>query len=65
MTRKKALKINSLLLRIEAYEALISEITCLETLPELYSSGDKELEKDLTAVVQSRLNIALQELEEM
>lgn len=66
MTREKALQVDQLLVTIEAYEALIEEISNLDTLREIareYTDGN--LEEELLAVVQARLNQLLKELEEM
>lgn len=66
MTREKALEANRLLVRIESYEALIDEISGLDTLAEIsMSSGGSDLEDELIAVVQARLDQALKELEEL
>lgn len=66
MTREKALEANRLLVRIESYETLIDEISGLDTLAEIsMSSGDSDLEDELVAVVQARLDQALKELEEL
>ena len=66
MTREKALEANRLLVRIESYEALIDEISGLDTLAEIsMSSSESDLEDELIAVVQARLDQALKELEEL
>lgn len=66
MTREKALEVDRLLIRIESYEALIDEISSLETLNEIsMNSVDSDLEDELIAVVQVRLDRALKELEEL
>ena len=67
MTREKALHVERLLYKIECYEALQDEISCMQVLEEIkdtYTEGP-ELEKELLAVVQTRLNKLLKELEDM
>ena len=66
MTREKAIQVDHLLCKIECYEALLSEIYSMEVLEEIkdaYREGP-ELEKELLAVVQTRLDNLLKELEE-
>ena len=65
MTREKALQVNQLLYKIEIYEALIDEITGLQTLEELAQAYGENLEEELIAVVQLRLNKLNKELEEL
>jgi hypothetical protein len=65
MTREKALQVSSLLYKIETYEALIDEITGLQTLEELAQAYGENLEPELTAVVQAKLDLLKKELEEM
>jgi hypothetical protein len=66
MTREKALEANRLLVRIESYETLIDEIRSLEELEEInIDRGESDLEDELVAVVQARLDKALKELEEL
>jgi hypothetical protein len=65
MTREKALQVSSLLYKIETYEALIDEITSLQTLEEIAQAYREDLEPELTAVVQAKLDILKKELEEM
>jgi hypothetical protein len=66
MTREKALKANRLLVRIESYETLIDAIRNLEELEEInIDRGESDLEDELVAVVQARLDQALKELEEL
>ena len=55
MTRKKALQVSSLLYKIEIYEALINEITGLQTLEELAQAYGEDLGPEVTAVVQVKL----------
>ena len=67
MTREKALQVDHLLYKIETYEALLSEISSMEVLEEIknaYKEGP-ELEAELFAVIQTRLDVLLKELEEM
>ena len=65
MTREKALQVSSLLYKIETYEALIDEITGLQTLDELAQAYRESVEEELIAVVQLRLDKLLKELEEL
>ena len=65
MTREKALEIDNLLCKIEAYEALIEELYDLHALDELRHIWGEDLEPELTAVVQLKLNKLKKELEEM
>jgi hypothetical protein len=65
MTREKALQVSSLLYKIETYEALIDEITGLETLDEIAQSYGENIDEELITVVQLRLDKLLKELEEM
>lgn len=66
MTREKALEANRLLVRIESYETLIDAIRNLEELEEInIDRGELDLEDELVAVVQARLDKALKELEEL
>lgn len=66
MTREKALEANRLLVRIESYETLIDAIRNLEELEEInIDHGESDLEDELVAVVQARLDQALKELEEL
>ena len=66
MTREKALEANRLLVRIESYETLIDAIRNLEELEEInIDRGEFDLEDELVAVVQARLDQALKELEEL
>lgn len=65
MTRNKALQISSLLYKIECYEALIDDITGLQTLGELDRGYGENLEEELIAVVRPRLDKLLKELEEL
>ena len=65
MTREKALQVNQLLYKIETYEALIDEITGLQTLEEIRQAYADDIEEELLAVVQLRLDKLLKELKEM
>lgn len=67
MTREKAIQVEHLLYKIECYEALLDEIASMEVLEEIketYKEG-LELETELTAVVQAKLDILKKELEDM
>ena len=66
MTREKALQVDSLLVKIEAYEALIADLQNNDTLKGIeWEYSDDKLEEELLAVVQTRLDALLKELEEM
>jgi hypothetical protein len=65
MTREKALQVDHLLVKIETYESLLGELSNLSTLDEIYNAYGEDLESELTAVVQSKLDVLLKELEEM
>ena len=66
MTRETALQVNRLLLQIETYEAIIEELRTLESLDSLYTDiDDRDLEDELVAVVQARLDKVLKELEKL
>jgi hypothetical protein len=65
VAREKALQVSSLLYKIETYEALIDEITGLETLDEIAQSYGENIDEELIAVVQLKLDKLLKELEEM
>lgn len=65
MTREKALQVDRLLCKIETYEALQSEITGLQLLEEIAQAYGENLEEELIAVVQPKLDKLLKELEEM
>ena len=65
MTREKALQVEQLLYKIETYEALQDEITSLQTLEEIRQAFKDDIEEELCAVVQTRLNQLRKELEDM
>ena len=66
MTREIALLATVILNRIETYEAIIEEISRLNSLEELVElNGETDLEDELIAVVQARLNKSLKELEKL
>lgn len=65
MTREKATQVTNLLCKIEDYEALQNEIASLEMLEEIYTAYGDELEEELLAIVQLRLDKLNKELEEM
>ena len=65
MTREKALEIDHLLVKIEAYEALIDEIMSMQTPEEIWQTYGEKVEDELVAVVQPKLDALLKELEEM
>ena len=63
MTREKALQASQLLYKIEAYESLISEITELQTLEEIAQAYGENLQEELLAVIQPKLDNLFNELE--
>ena len=66
MTREKANEISSQVFQIERYEALIDEIRSLSGVRELEEVFDEiDLEEELVAIVQVRLDKLLKELEEL
>ena len=65
MTREKALEVDHLLVKIEAYEALIDEIMSMQTTEEIWQAYGEKVEYELVAVVQPKLDALLRELEEM
>jgi hypothetical protein len=65
MTREKALEIDHLLCKIEAYEALIDEIMNMQTTEEIKQGYGEDIESELVAIVQPKVNALLKELEEM
>ncbi len=65
MTRDKALKIANLIYQIETYEDLIDEISSLKTTDEIVMAYGINIEEELVAVVQPKLDALLKELEEM
>lgn len=65
MTREKALEIDHLLVKIEAYEALIDEIMSMDTTEEIKQGYGEDIESELVAIVQPKLNALLKELEEL
>jgi len=65
MTREKALEIDHLLVKIEAYEALIDEIMSMQTTEEIKQGYGEDIESELVAIVQPKVNALLKELEEM
>ena len=65
MTREKVLQVDHLLLKIETYEALIDELYDLQTVNEIKVAYGEDLEPELTAVIQAKLDILKKELEDM
>ena len=66
MTRDKALKVSNLLFKIECLESLVEGLENLESLDEYYGDfGDSTLQDEIVAVVRTRLDKALKELEEL
>lgn len=65
MTREHAVHTANLLYKIETYEALKDEITGIPVLEEIANAYKDNVEEELLAVVQSRLDKLLKELEEM
>ena len=65
MTREKAVEVDHLLLKIECYEALIDEIMGMQTTEEIKQVYGEDIEAELVAVVQPKLDALLKELEEL
>lgn len=65
MTREKALEIDHLLVKIEAYEALIDEIMSMQTTEEIKQGYGEDIESELVAIVQPKIDALLKELEDM
>lgn len=65
MTREKALEIDHLICKIEAYEALIDELMCMNTTEEIWQAYGEKIEDDLVAVVRPKLDALRKELEAM
>ena len=65
MTREKAIRVADLLFKIEKYEAVLEELHSLTGLKELVELYGENVEAELAAVVQAKLDILLKELEEM
>jgi hypothetical protein len=65
MTREKALEIDHLLCKIEAYEALIDEIMSMHTTEEIKQGYGEDIESELVAIVQPKIDTLLKELEAM
>jgi hypothetical protein len=65
MTREKALEIDHLLCKIEAYEALIDEIMSMHTTEEIKQGYGEDIESELVAIVQPKIDALLKELEAM
>lgn len=65
MTREKALEIDHLLVKIEAYEALLDEIMSLQTTEEIKRGYGEDIESELVAIVQPKIDALLKELEAM
>ncbi len=65
MTREKALQVDHLLLKIETYEALLDEIMSMQTTEEIAQTYGENIEDELVAVIQPKLDKLLKELEEM
>ncbi len=65
MTREKALEITHLVYQIETYEALIDEIMSMQTTEEIKQTYGDNIEDELVAVVQPKIDALLKELEEM
>ena len=65
MTREKALEIDHLLLKIETYESLIEELMSMHITEEIKQVYGENIEAELVAVVQPKIDALLKELEEM
>ena len=65
MTREKAYEIDHLLLKIEMYEGLVEELMSMQTAEEIKQVYGENIEAELVAVVQPKVDALLKELEEM
>lgn len=66
MTRDTAVKASSLIFKIESLENLIDELEHLKSLDAYCEDfGDSNLQDEIVAVVRTRLDKALKELEEL
>jgi LPS sulfotransferase NodH len=65
MTKEKALEIDHLLVKIETYEALWTEITSMQTTEEIHQAYGENIEEELLAVIAPKIDALLKELEEM
>lgn len=64
MTREKALQVCNLLAKIETYEALIDEITGLQTLEEIERAYGDTIREELIDVINLKLDVLTNRLEE-
>ena len=64
MTREKAYEIDHLLLKIEMYEALVEELMSMQTTEEIKQCYGDDIESELVAVVQPKIDALLKDLEE-
>jgi hypothetical protein len=65
MTRAKAREISDLLYRIELYEDLIDEFKRLKFTEDIRQVYGEDIESELVAVVQPKIDALLKELEAM
>ena len=66
MTREKALEVSNLIFKIDRYEALMDELKGLTGLEELYEVFcDTELEDNLVAIIQIKIDEMIKELDGM
>ena len=64
MTREKAYEIDHLLLKIEMYEGLVEELMSLRTTEEIKQCYGEDIESELVAIVQPKINALLKDLKE-
>ena len=65
MTRETARDISDLLYRIETYEDLIDELKHLKFTEDIKQTYGENIEDELVAVVQPKIDALLKELEEI
>ena len=65
MTRDQAVHIDHLLVKIEIYETLLSEVLHCDSLADLSTSESEELKEEFSRAVHKRLDVLLKELEEL
>ena len=65
MTREKAIQVDHLLCKLELYEILRDEITSSQVIEEIWQAFKDDIEGELLAIVEARINKLNKELEEM
>jgi hypothetical protein len=65
MTREKALQASNILYKIETYEALAEELTCLSVIEEINQAFGDHIEDEFLAIVQARVDKYTAKLEEL